>query len=88
MFICALWLSLLCLFRILRLLCGIYSTCFLTVYLFSERRLHTLGQLEDHPDEVQYFWPGMPVGPVQDDHMPFLRRGNIIMLVSTVEITL
>ncbi|XP_017332703.1 glutaminyl-peptide cyclotransferase isoform X1 [Ictalurus punctatus] len=40
-----------------------------------ERRLHALGQLEDHPNEVQYFWPGMPVGPVQDDHMPFLSRG-------------
>ncbi|KAM9466515.1 glutaminyl-peptide cyclotransferase [Clarias gariepinus] len=40
-----------------------------------ERRLHALDQLLDHPNEVQYFWPNMPVGPVQDDHMPFLSRG-------------
>ncbi|XP_060790276.1 glutaminyl-peptide cyclotransferase [Neoarius graeffei] len=40
-----------------------------------ERRLHTLGLLKDHPNEVQYFWPGMYVGLVQDDHMPFLSRG-------------
>ncbi|XP_076835333.1 glutaminyl-peptide cyclotransferase [Brachyhypopomus gauderio] len=40
-----------------------------------ERRLHALGQLEDHPNEVQYFWPGLRVGPVQDDHVPFLNRG-------------
>ncbi|KAL2099130.1 hypothetical protein ACEWY4_005610 [Coilia grayii] len=40
-----------------------------------ERRLQKLGQLEDHPNEVQYFWPGLPVGPIQDDHIPFLQRG-------------
>lgn len=62
----------------------ICSSCLVTVCLFLERRLHTLGQLEDHPNEVQYFWPGMPVGPVQDDHMPFLSKGTIIMLVSTI----
>lgn len=66
----------------------IYSNFFVTVCLFSERRLHALGQLKDHPNEVQYFWPGMYVGPVQDDHVPFLSRGNIIMLVSNVETTL
>lgn len=64
----------------------IYNTYFVTLCSFSERRLHTLGQLENHHNEVQYFWPGMPVGPVQDDHMPFLGRGNIIIL-STIEIT-
>ncbi|XP_027027876.2 glutaminyl-peptide cyclotransferase isoform X1 [Tachysurus fulvidraco] len=49
-----------------------------------ERRLHTLGQLEDHPNEVQYFWPGMPVGPVQDDHMPFLSKGvRVLHLIPT-----
>ncbi|KAG9336117.1 hypothetical protein JZ751_002464 [Albula glossodonta] len=25
-----------------------------------ERRLHSMGQLEDHPTEVQYFWPNLP----------------------------
>lgn len=67
---------------------SIDSNFFVTVCLFSEWRLHTLGLLKDHPNEVQYFWPGMYVGPVQDDHMPFLSRGNVIMLVSNVETTL
>lgn len=44
----------------------------------TERRLHNLGQLEDHPNEVQYFWPGLPVGPIQDDHIPFLQRGKAL----------
>uniref|UniRef100_A0A8C9V286 Glutaminyl-peptide cyclotransferase n=1 Tax=Scleropages formosus TaxID=113540 RepID=A0A8C9V286_SCLFO len=49
-----------------------------------ERRLHALGQLEDHPTEVQYFWPGLPVGPVEDDHKPFLKRGvRILHLIPT-----
>ncbi|XP_062863395.1 glutaminyl-peptide cyclotransferase [Trichomycterus rosablanca] len=49
-----------------------------------ERRLHALGQLEAHPNEVQYFWPGMPVGPVQDDHIPFLNRGvRVLHLIPT-----
>ncbi|XP_072545589.1 glutaminyl-peptide cyclotransferase [Salminus brasiliensis] len=49
-----------------------------------ERRLHVLGQLKDHPNEVQYFWPGLPVGPVQDDHMPFLSRGvRVLHLIPT-----
>ncbi|KAJ8393015.1 hypothetical protein AAFF_G00069190 [Aldrovandia affinis] len=40
-----------------------------------ERRLHKMGQLEEHLNEVQYFWPGLQVGPVEDDHKPFLNRG-------------
>ncbi|KAG5265890.1 hypothetical protein AALO_G00247460 [Alosa alosa] len=49
-----------------------------------ERRLHNLGQLEDHANEVQYFWPGLPVGPIQDDHIPFLQRGvRILHLIPT-----
>ncbi|KAJ7988976.1 hypothetical protein DPEC_G00314770 [Dallia pectoralis] len=49
-----------------------------------ERRLHNLGQLKDHPNDIQYFWPGIPVGPVQDDHMPFLNRGvRILHLIPT-----
>ena len=35
-----------------------------------------MGELVDHPIEVQYFWPNMPVGFVQDDHVPFLNRGS------------
>ncbi|XP_028856462.1 glutaminyl-peptide cyclotransferase [Denticeps clupeoides] len=49
-----------------------------------ERRLHIMGQLEDHPSEVQYFWPGLPVGPIEDDHIPFLNRGvRILHLIPT-----
>ncbi|XP_014065859.1 glutaminyl-peptide cyclotransferase [Salmo salar] len=49
-----------------------------------ERRLHNTGHLKDHPNNVQYFWPGMPVGPVQDDHMPFLNRGvHVLHLIPT-----
>ncbi|KAG7465760.1 hypothetical protein MATL_G00156970 [Megalops atlanticus] len=49
-----------------------------------ERRLHSMGQLEEHPNEVQYFWPGLPVGPVEDDHKPFLNRGvRVLHLIPT-----
>ncbi|XP_064187715.1 glutaminyl-peptide cyclotransferase isoform X1 [Anguilla rostrata] len=49
-----------------------------------ERRLHTMGQLEEHPNEVQYFWPNLPVHPVVDDHKPFLNRGvRILHLIPT-----
>ncbi|XP_062324674.1 glutaminyl-peptide cyclotransferase [Osmerus eperlanus] len=51
------------------------TTRWLTRMQNIERRLHTIGQLVDHPNEIQYFWPNLPVGPVQDDHMPFLNRG-------------
>uniref|UniRef100_A0A8B9HMJ2 Glutaminyl-peptide cyclotransferase n=1 Tax=Astyanax mexicanus TaxID=7994 RepID=A0A8B9HMJ2_ASTMX len=49
-----------------------------------ERRLHALGLLKEHPNAVQYFWPGLAVGPVQDDHMPFLSRGvRVLHLIPT-----
>ncbi|XP_061824579.1 glutaminyl-peptide cyclotransferase [Nerophis lumbriciformis] len=40
-----------------------------------EKRLHFMNQLENHLDEVEYFWPDHPVGHIQDDHIPFLNRG-------------
>ncbi|XP_034431824.1 glutaminyl-peptide cyclotransferase [Hippoglossus hippoglossus] len=40
-----------------------------------ETRLHSMNQLVDHPNSVQYFWPDRPVGHIQDDHIPFLNRG-------------
>ncbi|KAJ3613790.1 hypothetical protein NHX12_020036 [Muraenolepis orangiensis] len=40
-----------------------------------ERRLHSMGQLVDHPSDVQYFWPNHQVGFVQDDHVPFMNKG-------------
>ncbi|XP_052008990.1 glutaminyl-peptide cyclotransferase [Xyrauchen texanus] len=49
-----------------------------------ERRLHALGHLENHPNEVQYFWPGLHVGLILDDHIPFLNQGvQILHLIST-----
>ncbi|XP_076017811.1 glutaminyl-peptide cyclotransferase [Genypterus blacodes] len=44
-----------------------------------ERRLHATNHLQDHPSEAQYFWPNVPVGLVQDDHLPFLDRGVRIL---------
>ncbi|XP_035598530.1 glutaminyl-peptide cyclotransferase-like isoform X2 [Oncorhynchus keta] len=47
-----------------------------------EHCLHHIGQLKDHLHD--YCWPGMPVDPVQDDHMPFLLRGvHILYLIPT-----
>uniref|UniRef100_A0A3P9I4K2 Glutaminyl-peptide cyclotransferase n=1 Tax=Oryzias latipes TaxID=8090 RepID=A0A3P9I4K2_ORYLA len=49
-----------------------------------EKRLHSLNQLEEHPDSVQYFWPDYLVGGVLDDHIPFLNRGvRILHLIPT-----
>uniref|UniRef100_A0A2K5PBI2 glutaminyl-peptide cyclotransferase n=1 Tax=Cebus imitator TaxID=2715852 RepID=A0A2K5PBI2_CEBIM len=39
-----------------------------------EKRLHRLNLLQSHPQEVMYFQPGEPIGSVEDDHIPFLRR--------------
>lgn len=44
-----------------------------------EKRLHSMNQLVDHPNDVQYFWPNQPVGHVQDDHIPFLNKGVHIL---------
>ncbi|XP_044023934.1 glutaminyl-peptide cyclotransferase [Siniperca chuatsi] len=44
-----------------------------------EKRLHSMNQLVDHPNSVQYFWPNHPVGQIQDDHIPFLNRGVRIL---------
>uniref|UniRef100_F6WS19 Glutaminyl-peptide cyclotransferase-like protein n=1 Tax=Equus caballus TaxID=9796 RepID=F6WS19_HORSE len=40
-----------------------------------EKRLHRLNLLQSHPHEVMYFQPGEPFSSVEDDHVPFLRRG-------------
>lgn len=49
-----------------------------------EKRLHGLKLLESHPQEVMYFQPGEPIGSVEDDHIPFLRRGvPVLHLIST-----
>ncbi|KAL0609746.1 Glutaminyl-peptide cyclotransferase-like protein [Plecturocebus cupreus] len=49
-----------------------------------EKRLHRLNLLQSHPQEVMYFQPGEPIGSVEDDHIPFLRRGvPVLHLIST-----
>lgn len=42
-----------------------------------EKRLHRLKLLQSHPQETMYFQPGEPLSLVEDDHIPFLRRGTI-----------
>ncbi|XP_077405192.1 glutaminyl-peptide cyclotransferase [Vanacampus margaritifer] len=49
-----------------------------------EKRLHSMNQLENHADDVEYFWPDRPVFHVEDDHVPFLKRGvRILHLIPT-----
>ncbi|KAM9039176.1 glutaminyl-peptide cyclotransferase-like protein [Sarcophilus harrisii] len=49
-----------------------------------EKRLHRLGLLASHPREVTYFQQGPPYGAVDDDHVPFLRRGvPVLHLIPT-----
>lgn len=40
-----------------------------------EKRLHSMNELVNHSNIVQYFWPDRPGGHIQDDHIPFLHRG-------------
>ncbi|KAI1893231.1 hypothetical protein AGOR_G00121570 [Albula goreensis] len=47
----------------------------------AEKRLHKLGLLASHPSEQSYFRKDVYLGPVQDDHMPFLQRGVPILHV-------
>ncbi|XP_078097897.1 glutaminyl-peptide cyclotransferase-like [Mustelus asterias] len=49
-----------------------------------EKRLHKLGLLQMHPLEVTYFNGDTYYGPIEDDHVPFLRKGvPILHLIST-----
>ncbi|KAJ8385041.1 hypothetical protein AAFF_G00195710 [Aldrovandia affinis] len=43
--------------------------------IVAEKRLHKLGLLSSHPSEQSYFRKDIYLGPVQDDHIPFLQRG-------------
>uniref|UniRef100_A0A3Q3WVD5 Glutaminyl-peptide cyclotransferase n=1 Tax=Mola mola TaxID=94237 RepID=A0A3Q3WVD5_MOLML len=47
------------------------------------KRLHRQGLLRSHPLEQTYFRKDMYVGPVQDDHIPFLHRGVPVLHVIT-----
>ncbi|XP_069766001.1 glutaminyl-peptide cyclotransferase-like protein isoform X4 [Narcine bancroftii] len=49
-----------------------------------EKRLHRLGVLQLHPIEVMYFSSNMDYAPIEDDHVPFLRKGvPILHLIAT-----
>ncbi|XP_067412631.1 glutaminyl-peptide cyclotransferase-like protein [Emydura macquarii macquarii] len=49
-----------------------------------EKRLHKLGLLQSHPREQLYFQREPAYGPVEDDHVPFLRKGvPVLHLIAT-----
>ncbi|KAM9734225.1 glutaminyl-peptide cyclotransferase-like a [Menidia menidia] len=47
----------------------------------AEKRLHRQGLLASHPAEQTYFRKDVYLGPVQDDHIPFLHRGVPVLHV-------
>ncbi|XP_028818464.1 glutaminyl-peptide cyclotransferase-like [Denticeps clupeoides] len=47
----------------------------------AEKRLHRQGLLSSHPSEQSYFRKDVYLGPVQDDHIPFLHRGVPVLHV-------
>ncbi|XP_077421175.1 glutaminyl-peptide cyclotransferase-like a isoform X2 [Vanacampus margaritifer] len=47
----------------------------------AEKRLHRQGLLASHPSEQFYFRKDLNFGAVEDDHVPFLRRGVPILHV-------
>lgn len=50
----------------------------------NEGRLHRLGLLDSHPREYMYFQKDPIYGPIDDDHVPFLRRGvPVLHLIAT-----
>ncbi|XP_043072445.1 glutaminyl-peptide cyclotransferase-like a [Puntigrus tetrazona] len=50
----------------------------------AEKRLHKQGLLISHPSEQSYFRKDFYLGPVQDDHIPFLNRGvPVLHLIPT-----
>ncbi|KAM5127511.1 LOW QUALITY PROTEIN: glutaminyl-peptide cyclotransferase-like protein [Mantella aurantiaca] len=49
-----------------------------------EKRLHRLNLLTSHPVENSYFHPDLYYGAVEDDHIPFLRKGvPVLHVIST-----
>lgn len=50
----------------------------------AEKRLHRLDLLVSHPAEQAYFRKDKYLGPVQDDHVPFLLRGvPVLHIIAT-----
>ncbi|CAM5122833.1 unnamed protein product [Natator depressus] len=49
-----------------------------------EKRLHRVGLLQSHPREQTYFQREPAYGPVEEDHVPFLRKGvPVLHLIAT-----
>ncbi|CAM5122997.1 unnamed protein product [Natator depressus] len=49
-----------------------------------EKRLHRVGLLQSHPREQMYFQREPAYGPVEEDHVPFLRKGvPVLHLIAT-----
>ncbi|XP_051959680.1 glutaminyl-peptide cyclotransferase [Xyrauchen texanus] len=50
----------------------------------AEKRLHHLGLLTSHSNEQSYFRKDVNMGPVEDDHLPFLDRGvPVLHIIAT-----
>ncbi|XP_054901574.1 glutaminyl-peptide cyclotransferase-like a [Poeciliopsis prolifica] len=50
----------------------------------AEKRLHRQGLLVSHPSEQTYFRKDVYLGPVQDDHIPFLHKGvPVLHIIAT-----
>lgn len=50
----------------------------------AEKRLHRQGLLMSHPSEQTYFRKDVYLGPVQDDHIPFLHKGvPVLHIIAT-----
>ncbi|XP_013878295.1 glutaminyl-peptide cyclotransferase-like a [Austrofundulus limnaeus] len=50
----------------------------------AEKRLHRQGLLKSHPSEQTYFRKDVYLGPVQDDHIPFLHKGvPVLHIIAT-----
>lgn len=47
----------------------------------AEKKLHRQGLLTSHPSEQAYFRKDVYLGPVQDDHIPFLHKGVPVLHV-------
>ncbi|XP_063060270.1 glutaminyl-peptide cyclotransferase [Engraulis encrasicolus] len=50
----------------------------------AEERLHSLGLLSSHAKDQNYFRKDVSMGPVEDDHMPFLEKGvPVLHMIAT-----
>ncbi|CAM5130427.1 unnamed protein product, partial [Natator depressus] len=53
-------------------------------FLPGQKRLHRVGLLQSHPREQTYFQREPACGPVEEDYVPFLRKGvPVLHLIAT-----